>query len=162
MDFSHSITNNEKSNLVLFREHWQKETNDTNILPSEDKLLGTPIFFSADDTLPDSSLLLFQESQFSASNSTTPIIQSAVTSVAPNLRYKENSNLNKHDLKDKRIKQLNTELTALKPFITEQLYVMKRMIKDWQGQKTTPNHSVVTEFLKKKMSYIRNENLTKT
>lgn len=44
MDFSHSITNNEKSNLVLFREHWQKETNDTNTLPSEDKLLGTPIF----------------------------------------------------------------------------------------------------------------------
>ena len=39
---------------------------------------------------------------------------------------------------------------------------MKRMIKDLQDQKTTPNHSVVTEFLKKKMSYIRNENLTKT
>ena len=107
-------------------------------------------------------MLLFQESQFSTSNSTTPIIQSAVTSVAPNLGYKENSNLNKHDLKDKRIEQLNTELKALKPFITEQLYVMKRMIKDLQGQKTTPNHSVVTEFLKKKMSYIRNENLTKT
>ena len=162
MDFSHSITNNEKSNLVLFREHWQKETNDTNTLPSEDKLLGTPIFSSTDDTLPDSSLLLFQESQFSTCNSTTPITQSAVTSVAPNLGYKENSNLNKHDLKDKRIEQLNTELKALKPFITEQLYVMKRMIKDLQGQKTTPNHSVVTEFLKKKMSYIRNENLTKT
>ena len=38
---------------------------------------------------------------------------------------------------------------------------MKKMIEDLQGQKSTPNHSVVAESLKEELIYVRNENLTK-
>ena len=137
-------------------------TNDTNTLPSDDELLETPLVSSTDDTPPDSNLLLFQESQFSVSNSTAPTIHGAVTSGTPTSHSKENSIHNKHDLKDERIEQLNAELQALKSFIREELYLMKKMIEDLQGQKATPNHSVVTESLKKELIYLRNENLTKT
>ena len=65
-------------------------------------------------------------------------------------------------MKDERIEQLNAELKALKSFIWEELYVMKKMIEDLQGQKATPNHSVLTESLKVELRYLRNENLTKT
>ena len=103
-----------------------------------------------------------QESQFSTSNSAAPTIHSAVTSVTLTSHSKENSKHNKHDLKDERIEQLNAELNPLKSFIREELYVMKKMIEDLQGQKATPNHSVVTESLKEELIYLRNENLTKT
>ena len=43
-----------------------------------------------------------------------------------------------------------------------QLYVIKNMIKDLQGQKVTPNHLVVTKVLKGELSYLSNEHLTKT
>ena len=39
---------------------------------------------------------------------------------------------------------------------------MKRMIENLQDQKITPNHSVVMESLKEELSYLSNENLTKT
>ena len=39
---------------------------------------------------------------------------------------------------------------------------MKKMTEDLQGQKATPNHSVVAESLKEELIYLRNENLTKT
>ena len=39
---------------------------------------------------------------------------------------------------------------------------MKKMIEDLQDQKITPNLSVVTEYLKEELIYLRNENLTKT
>ena len=35
------------------------------------------------------------------------------------------------------------------------------MTEDLQGQKATPNHSVVTKSLKEEPIYLRNENLTK-
>ena len=54
------------------------------------------------------------------------------------------------------------ELKALKSFIREELYVMKKMIKDLQGQEAPPNHSVFIESLKEELIYFRNENLTKT
>ena len=111
-------------------------TNDTNTLPSDDEILETPLVSSTDDP----NLLLFQESQFT----TAPTIHSAVRSVTPTSHSKENSNHNKHDLKEERIEQLNAELKALKSFIREELYVMKEMIEDLQGQKATPSHSVVT------------------
>ena len=38
---------------------------------------------------------------------------------------------------------------------------MKKMIEDLQGQKATPNRSVVAESLKEELIYLRNENLTK-
>ena len=36
------------------------------------------------------------------------------------------------------------------------------MIEDLQGQKTTQNHSVITESLKEELSYLGNKSLTKT
>ena len=39
---------------------------------------------------------------------------------------------------------------------------MKKVIEDLQGQKVTPNHSVVTESLKEGLSYLRNKNLIKS
>ena len=39
---------------------------------------------------------------------------------------------------------------------------MKKIIEGLQGQKATPNHSVVAESLKEELIYLRNENLTKT
>ena len=45
-------------------------TNDTNTLPSDYELLETSLVSRTDGTPPDSDLLLFQELQFSVSNST--------------------------------------------------------------------------------------------
>ena len=56
---------------------------------------------------------------------------------------------------------MNADLKDLKSFIKEELYVMKKMIQDLPGQKATLNHSVVTQSLKEKLIYLRNENLTK-
>ena len=56
---------------------------------------------------------------------------------------------------------MNADLKALKPFIREELYVVKKIIQDLPGQKAIPNHSVVTESLKEKLIYLRNENFTK-
>ena len=136
-------------------------TNDTNTLLSDDRLLETLMVSSTDDTLPDPRLLLFKESQFSASNSTAPTIHSAVTSVTPTSHSKENSNRSKHDLKDERIEQMNAELKSLKSFIREELHVMKKMIEDLQGQKATPNYAVVIKSLKEELINLRNEKLTK-
>ena len=60
------------------------------------------------------------------------------------------------------MEQLNGELKALKSFIKEKLHVMKKVIEDLQGQKATPNNSIVTESLKEELIHLRNENLTKT
>ena len=124
-------------------------------------LFETSLVSSSDNTQPDSNLLLFQESQFSVSNIAAPIIHAALKSGTPTSHFKQNSIHNKHDLKDERIEQLNAELKALKSFIREELYLMKKMIEDLQGQKSTPNHSVVAESLKEELIYVRNENLTK-
>ena len=76
---------------------------------------------STDDTLPDPSWFLFQESQFSTSIYTTPITHSTVTSVTSISHSKEDSNHNKHDLKAEWSEQLNAELKASKSFIREEL-----------------------------------------
>ena len=52
---------------IINKDYKISTTNDTNILSSEDELLETPLVFSTDDTLPDPSWFLFQESQFSTS-----------------------------------------------------------------------------------------------
>ena len=72
------------------------------------------------------------------------------------MHSKENSVHNKHDLKDEWIEQLNAEAKALKSFIKEELYLMKKTIEDLKGQKATPNHSAVPEPLKKELIYLRN------
>ena len=76
---------------------------------------------STDDTLPDPSWFLFQESQFSTSIYTTPITHSTVTSVTSISHSKEDSNHNKQDLKAEWSEQLNAELKASKSFIREEL-----------------------------------------
>ena len=48
--------------------------NDTNISRSDDEILRTPLVSSTNDILTDPSLVLFRESQFPTSKSTTPII----------------------------------------------------------------------------------------
>ena len=70
-------------------------TNNTNVLPSQDKLLEIPLVSSTDDTLPNPGLLLYQESQFSTSNSITPFIHSSVTTVTPTLHSQGNPSPNK-------------------------------------------------------------------
>ena len=118
-------------------------TNDVNTLPNEDKLLQNPLVSSIDYILPDLSLLLFQESRFSTSNSTILFIHSALASFTQTIHSKKNCNLNKHDLKDERIEQPHAKLKALKYFTIEQLNVMKKVNKDLQSQKATLSHSVV-------------------
>ena len=81
-------------------------TNDSNTLASDDELLETPLVSSTDDTPPDSNLLLFQELQFSVSNSTARTIHGAVTSGTQTSHSKGNSIHNKNDLKNERIEQL--------------------------------------------------------
>ena len=81
-------------------------TNDTNTLLIDDKLLETPLVSSTDDSPPDSNLLLFQELQFSVSNSTARTIHGAVTSGTQTSHSKGNSIHNKNDLKNERIEQL--------------------------------------------------------
>ena len=61
-------------------------TKNTNTLPSDEELLETPLVSGTDDPLPDPSLFLSQESQSFNSNSTTPVIHSAVTSVTSTSR----------------------------------------------------------------------------
>ena len=137
-------------------------TNDANTLPSDDAILETSLVSTTHNTLTDPNLLLLQESVFSTSTSTAPTIHSTVTSVTPTSNSKENSNQNKHDLKGKGIEQLSEELKALKSFVREDVYVIKKIIEDLQDQKAAPNHSVATESLKEELIYLRNENLTKT
>ena len=83
----------------------------------------------------DPSLLVFQESQFSTSNSTSTIIHSAVTSVTPTPQYKDDPNHNKH-LKNQRTEQLSAELKALECFNREESNVMKKRIEDFKRSKS--------------------------
>ena len=69
-----------------------------------------------------------------------------------------------NDTKDEEINNLNAEVKALKSFITEQLYVLKKSIEDFKGQENIPNSnsSVLILSLKEELHYLRNENLAKT
>ena len=64
-----------------------------------------------------------------------------------------------NDTKDEQIYNLNAEVKALKSFIVEQLYVIKKSIEDIKCQKSIPNS---LQSLKEELSYLRNENLNKT
>ena len=44
-----------------------------------------------------------------------------------------------NDMKDEQINNLNAEVKALKSFIIEQLYVIKKSIEDFKGQENIPN-----------------------
>ena len=49
-----------------------------------------------------------------------------------------------NDTKDEQIYNLNAEVKALKSFIVEQLYVIKKSIEDIKCQKSIPSSSVHT------------------
>ena len=57
---------------------------------------------------------------------------------------------------------MNEEVKALKAFTVEQLHVIKKSIEDIKCQESIPNSSVLIEFLKEELCYLRNENLNKT
>ena len=67
-----------------------------------------------------------------------------------------------NDTKDEQIYNLNAEVKALKSFIVEQLYVIKKSIEDNKCQENIPNSSYLIQSLKEQLSYLRNENLNKT
>ena len=67
-----------------------------------------------------------------------------------------------NDTKDEQIYNLNAEVKALKSFIVEQLYVIKKSIEDIKCQESIPNSLDLLQSLKKELSYFRNENLIKT
>ena len=48
---------------------------------------------------------------------------------------KKRSNHKKHNLKDKRIEQLNAELQTFKSFIREELYALKKWLKIYKDKK---------------------------
>ena len=60
------------------------------------------------------------------------------------------------------IKNLNAEVTALKSFVEEQLYVIKKSVEEFRLENVTPNNLELIETLKEEIRYLRNENITKT
>ena len=67
-----------------------------------------------------------------------------------------------NDTKDGQIYNLNAEVKALKSFVVEQLYVIKKSIEDIKCQESIPNSSDLLQSLNEELSYLRNENLNKT
>ena len=66
------------------------------------------------------------------------------------------------DLRIEQIENLSAEVTTLKSFIMEQLYVIKKSVEDFRSENVTPNNLELIEILKEEISYLRNENITKT
>ena len=66
------------------------------------------------------------------------------------------------DFRIEQIENLSAELTALKSFIAEQPYVIKTSVEDFRLGNFTPNNFELIETLKAEISYLRNENITKT
>ena len=66
------------------------------------------------------------------------------------------------DFRIEQIENLSPEVTALKSFITEQLYAIKKSVEDFRSQNATPNNLELIETLKEETRYLRNENITKT
>ena len=54
------------------------------------------------------------------------------------------------------------EVTALKSFIMEQLYVIKKSVDNFRSENFIPNNPELIETLKEEIRYLRNENITKT
>ena len=66
------------------------------------------------------------------------------------------------DFRIEQIENLSVEVTALKSFIVEQLYVIKKSVEDFRSENVTPNNLELIETLKEDIRYLRNENVTKT
>ena len=105
--------------------------------------------------LPGHPLTPMPANSASTQTQTTP--DSPISSEQP-IDFIEN------DMKDEQINNLNAEVKALKSFIIEQLYVIKKSIEDFKGQEDIPNSnsSVLIQSLKEELHYLQNENLAKT
>ena len=57
---------------------------------------------------------------------------------------------------------MNAEVKALKSFVVEQLYVIKKSIEDIKCQESIQNSSDLLQSLKEELNYLWNENLNKT
>ena len=66
------------------------------------------------------------------------------------------------DFRIEQIEKLSAEVTALKSFIVEQLYVIKKSLEEFRLENVTPNNLELIETLKEEIRYLRNENITKT
>ena len=66
------------------------------------------------------------------------------------------------DFRIEQVENLRVEVTALKSFIMEQLYVIKKSVEDFRSENSTPNNLELIETLKEEIRYLRNENITKT
>ena len=66
------------------------------------------------------------------------------------------------DFRIEQIENLNAEVAAMKSFIMEQLYVIKKSVKDFCSENITPNNLELMETVEKEIGYLRNENITKT
>ena len=111
----------------------------------------------------------------SASNETAPLpghpltpvpaksasTQTQTTPVSP-ISNEQPTDFIVNDANDEQIYNLNAEVKALKSFIVEQLYVIKKSIEDIKCQGSIPNSSDLLQSLKEELSYLRSENLNKT
>ena len=59
-----------------------------------------------------------------------------------------------NDTKDEQIYNLNAEVKALKSFIVEQLYVIKKSIEDIKCQESIQNSSDLLQSLKEELNYL--------
>ena len=66
------------------------------------------------------------------------------------------------DFRIDQIENLSAELAALKYFIMEQLYVIKKSVEDFRSENITPDNLELIETSKEEIRYLRNENITKT
>ena len=62
------------------------------------------------------------------------------------------------DFRIEQIENLSAEVTALKSFTMEQLYVIKKSVEDFRSENVTPNDPELTETFKEEIRYLRNEN----
>ena len=106
-------------------------------------------------------ILLADNTIISASNETAPLlghpltsmpaksasIQTHTTPVSP-ISSEKPADFIVNDTKDEQIYNLNAEVKALKSFIVEQLYVIKKSIEDIKCQESIPNGSGLLQFLK--------------
>ena len=85
---------------------------------------------------------------------------SAPSSSAPN----ESRVLSKShgDFRIEQIENLSPKVTALKSFIIEQLYVIKKSVEHFRSQSATSNNLELIETSKEQIRYLRNGNITKT
>ena len=60
------------------------------------------------------------------------------------------------------MEHLNAEISALKPFILEQLHVIKKSVEDIRAETVAPNNLEFIEALQEEIIYLRNKKLTKT